>query len=534
MRSANPADLALPFGFGRRVTGAALALAIAALILVLFTSILSVSVAGSSASSTVDLPHLLRMTAIQAALTTVLSLAAGVALAWALNRLKFPGRDALASLFAAAIVAPGLVIAFGLIAVWGRAGWVGDFFGLFGLEWTGSIFGLHGILAAHVILDGAFAARVLLTRLDAVPASRLKIGQSLGLSPLKRFMLIDWPALAGSLPGLGAIIFLLAFTSFPIVLLLGGGPANQTLEVAIYSAVRLNFDLEGAVLLALAQLAFCTLVIAPMLYFTPDISVGGSTADYHWPQTTGANTLAIGVLGLGLAGFAMPLVAVLANGLGPGLSNVLTSEAFWDATWVSLSIGMSSALLTLLLALGLSLGRSAFNSPFARLTVGLPAYTYLIVPAVVLSLGFFLAVRGTGVRPQSAAPFVLITANALLALPFAMAVLGPALNAIDKRYARTAQSLALSGWQRWRYVEMPLLHRELGLILALGFCFSLGDLGTISLFGTNEFATLPWLMFRALGAYRSNDAAAIAALLLILTFVAFWLPTLVFKDKRDA
>ena len=66
----------------------------------------------------------------------------------------------------------------------------------------------------------------------------------------------------GTMPGLGAVIFLLAFTSFPIVLLLGGGPAMQTLEVAIYSAVRLDFDLNAAVLLALVQIAICGGIIA--------------------------------------------------------------------------------------------------------------------------------------------------------------------------------------------------------------------------------------------------------------------------------
>lgn len=534
MPSANPAPRQTPFGQGRRVIGSLIAIAIAALIVALFGSILAVSVEASGTTPSVDLAHLLRMTAIQAGLTTFLSLLVGTGLAWALNRLKFFGRDALASLFAAAIVAPGLVVAFGLIAVWGRAGWIGEMFGAFGMDWTGSIFGLHGILAAHVILDGAFAARVLLTRLDALPATRLKIGQSLALSPAQRFRLLDWPALSGALPGLGAIIFLLAFTSFPIVLLLGGGPANQTLEVAIYAAVRLNFDLQGAVGLALVQLGVCAIIIAPMLYFAPDISVGGSSTNHHWPQPLPAHCLAIGVLFVGLVGFALPLIAVLINGLGPGLGNVLSDTAFWQAVKTSLAIGATSALLTLCLSVGLGLGRSAFTPRWAKLAIGVPAYTYLIVPAVVLSLGFFLGVRSLGLRPQSVAPMVLVLANGLLALPFAMAVLGPALNAIDKRYARPAQSLGLSGWQRWQVVELPLLHRELSLVLALGFCFSLGDLGTISLFGTNEFATLPWLMFRALGAYRSNDAAAIAALLLLLTFVAFWLPTLFTRDRQNA
>jgi thiamine transport system permease protein len=98
---------------------------------------------------------------------------------------------------------------------------------------------------------------------------RLKTGQSLGLSAWTRFAAIDWPAIRGTLPGLAAIIFLLAFTSFPIVLLLGGGPAVQTLEVAIYSAVRLDFDLNAAVMLALVQIAICAAIILASAAFAP-------------------------------------------------------------------------------------------------------------------------------------------------------------------------------------------------------------------------------------------------------------------------
>jgi len=58
-------------------------------------------------------------------------------------------------------------------------------------------------------------------------------------------------------------------------------------------------------------------------------------------------------------------------------------------------------------------------------------------------------------------------------------------------------------------------------VLALAFCFSLGDLGVIALFDTKDFVTLPLLMVRSLGAYRTNDAATIAALMLVLTIVAF-------------
>ena len=70
--------------------------------------------------------------------------------------------------------------------------------------------------------------------------------------------------------------------------------------------------------------------------------------------------------------------------------------------------------------------------------------------------------------------------------------------------------------------------------MALAFCFSLGDLGVISLFGTQDFATLPLLMVRALGAYRTNDAAAIAALMLLLTIAAFLALPWLFGRFADA
>ncbi|MBU1305596.1 MAG: hypothetical protein KKF33_08770, partial [Alphaproteobacteria bacterium] len=325
----------------------------------------------------------------------------------------------------------------------------------------------------------------------------------------------------GSLPGLAAIIFLLAFTSFPIVLLLGGGPANQTLEVAIYAAVRQDFDLTGAVYLALTQIAVCSGVILMAAALAPvPTSFGASTAP-RWRDRPIVRALQWLILALGVLGFILPLASVLFDGLATGLGRVLAQPAFWWATLSSLLIGAASALLTLLLALALALGRAATPSPLTRTLLGMPSFAYLAVPAVVLSLGFFLLVRSLGIAPATAAPVVVILANSLLALPFAMATLGPPLQAIAATRGKLVRTLGLSGWRQFASVECPLLGRDIGVMLALAFCFSLGDLGVIALFGTQDFQTLPLLMFRALGSYRNNDAAAMAAVLLLGTIVAF-------------
>jgi thiamine transport system permease protein len=529
-------DLTLPPRPLRLAGGAALALAIAAFVATLLLAIAAAATEQPAAGrSPLDVPHLLIMTTTQAGLSTVLSLVVGTALAWSLNRLRFPGRDLLVGLFASAIVTPGIIVAFGLLAVWGRAGWISDLWRLATDEPVPfSIFGLGGILAAHVILDGAFAARILMSRMDAIPPARLKTGQSLALSALQRFVVIDWPAIRGSVPGLGAIIFLLAFTSFPIVLLLGGGPANQTLEVAIYTAARLDFDLNAAVTLALVQIGVCSIVVLAAASFSPVPPSLGASRAYHWADSGGARAAEWTVLALGTVGFALPLLAVLVNGFTAGLIDAVTHATFWRGVVTSLGVASASAVLTLVLALAVCLSRAATALPLLRTAIAAPSYAYLAVPAVVLGLGFFLLIRAMNTAPGTAAPAVVSLANSLLSLPFAVATIGPPLDAIAKTRGKLIRSLGLRGWRQFTQVEWPLIAPEAGLAVALAFCFSLGDLGVISLFGTQEFATLPLLMQRALGAYRTNEASGIAALMLLLTIAAFVLLPRIFERLTRA
>lgn len=530
-----PNPLALPHRPLRLLSGLALAALIVVLIGLVFWSIIDATGAGSVSGASVDLMHLLRMTSLQAGLTTVISIVIGIALAWALNRLDFPGRELVVGLFSSAIVTPGVVVAFGLLSIWGRNGLINQVsMALFGFPIAGSIFGLSGILIAHAILDAAFAARILLARLDTIPANRLKTGQSLSLSAVTRFRVIDWPALSGALPGLAAIIFLLAFTSFPIVLLLGGGPANQTLVVAIYSAVKLDFNLTGAVMLSLAQIGVCSaIILLSALTNAPSASLGRPRAQ-TWFDRPAARALQWLVLVTCVIAFALPLVSVLINGFGTGLPDLLARPSFWQAVMTTFGTSIAAALLTLVLALALTMARATTASPFWRILLGMPPYTYLAVPAVVLALGAFLLVRDFGVATDAAAPIVLVIGSALLALPFAVATLSPPLEAIARTRGKLIRSLGLSGWRQFALVEWPLIGRDVGVVLALSFCFALGDLGIIAMFGTEDFQTLPLMMVRALGAYRTNDAAAIAALMLVISIAAFTLLPRLFKNWSDA
>src|SRR5690606_9292146 len=88
-----------------------------------------------------------------------------------------------------------------------------------------------------------------------------RLSTQLGMGAMASFRFIEGPVLRSVLPGVAGLVFMLCVTSFTIVLTLGGGPRATTLEVAIYQALRFDFDPPRAVVLTMVQLALTALML---------------------------------------------------------------------------------------------------------------------------------------------------------------------------------------------------------------------------------------------------------------------------------
>ena len=204
--------------------------------------------------------RIVRFSLYQATLSTLLSLviALPVALAMA-HSANFRGRSFIVSLFSLSLVIPTIVAIYGIVAVFGRTGWLSSLLDTVGMEPV-PLYGLSGILIAHVFFNMPLATRVLLIALESIPDTNWRLARQLGMRPFAIWRFIEWPSVRNQLPGLALLIFTLCFTSFAIVMTLGGGPAATTIEVAIYQALRFDFDLPLAVALACMQLSICLLL----------------------------------------------------------------------------------------------------------------------------------------------------------------------------------------------------------------------------------------------------------------------------------
>lgn len=466
----------------------------------------------------------LSFTLWQAFLSTVISVGLALPVASALARQPdFAGRIWLIRLMAVPMGLPVLIGALGLIGIFGRNGIVNDVLMGLGLDQPVSIYGLTGILVAHVFFNLPLATRLLLAALERVPAECWRMAASLGFSPLSTFRFIEWPALARVIPGVAGLVFMLCATSFTLVLVFGGGPAATTIEVAIYQALRFDFNPERAVSLALLQITVTGAMLA-FLSLLPAATDTGANSGRRFPRYDGRRPLvrlADGLLLLAAALFLiLPLGQVVVSGLQADLGRLLLQPSFQVAAVTSLCVALAAGLVATLLAYGvvaaqgqLATARSqTFRSRVFGVALASVSSLVLLVPTSVLATGWFLAVRPRG-DVADFAPFVVAGINALMALPFAVRVLGPAHAEHRARTARLAESLGLSVVQRLRFIDWPVLKRPVLTALAFTMALSLGDLGAVALFGSENISTLPALIYARMGSYRSDDADGLALIL---------------------
>ena len=478
-------------------------------------------------------PYIRRVTLFtlwQALLSTLLSVGLAIPVARAFARRgAFPGRGLLLRLFSLSLVIPSIVAIFGIVAVHGRNGWVNWLLESFGLDGGHYLYGLTGILIAHLFFNLPLATRILLIALEAIPPEYWRLAAQIGMRPRDSFRWIEWPALRQVLPAAAGLVFMLCFISFAVVLTLGGGPRATTIEVAIYQALRFDFDIARAVALSVLQVVFAVAVVLMFLRFVRQ-SASGPTEQrpFSRPDAVGL----AGRLGDGLALFmalclvVMPLAAAALAGFNRKFGEVMLQPALWLALLQTLLVAVSAGLLGLVLAAGILLTSRGLRrrGRLVRAAIALETAGSLVLvfPPFVLAAGLFVLLRahvdvfGVGI-------YIVILINAFIALPFVIRILSEPMMRLAREQDRLCLSLGLAGWRRFRLIDWPNLRRAAGLALAIAATLSAGDLSVIALFGSQSFKTLPLLLYQRMSSYRMEEAAVVAMVLTVLCFALFLL-----------
>ncbi|MDP2083283.1 MAG: thiamine/thiamine pyrophosphate ABC transporter permease ThiP [Pseudotabrizicola sp.] len=453
----------------------------------------------------------------QALVSAVVSCVLAVPVARALARRRFVGREVLITLMGAPFLLPTIVAVMGLIAVFGRSGLANQALAAVGVPPL-SVYGAQGVILAHVFLNLPLAVRMVLQGWQAIPAERFRLAESLGFAPAQVTRHLEVPMLRAILPGAFAVIFVICLTSFAVALTLGGGPKATTVELAIYQAVRFDFDLGRAALLAGLQFALCALVAVLVWHVVTQAGFGAGLDRAPVLRAQGVGPLLAD--GLAIGGTAvfllLPLGTIAVRGL-PGLLEL--PDAVWAAAGRSVTVALASTGVTVATALALALRVS--DARWGAGVIDAVALLPLATSGLVLGTGLFLLVQPWA-APSSLALPVTVAVNVAMSLPFVYRLLLPEARVLRADYGRLSESLGLQGISWLRLVAVPRLARPLGFGAGLAAALSMGDLGVIALFASDQTATLPLVVQRLMGAYRMDTAAGAALLLVVISFGLFW------------
>jgi thiamine transport system permease protein len=455
----------------------------------------------------------------QALLSTVLTLAVGLPAAYVLHRVAFRGRRAVLVLVTVPFVLPAVVV--------GSA-----FRSLLPQSWDGT---LAAILLAHVLVNLAVVVRVVGGLWIHLDDRYEQAARSLGAGPVHVLRTVTWPLLRPAVLAAAALVFLFTFTSYGVIVVLGG-PTTTTIEVEIYRRAVTLFDLSGAAMLCLIQVVAVVAVLAVSNRLQRRLAVRQRLARgevaLHAPRTALDRALVGAVLVLGAA-VVLPMLALVRDSLrvgerwgldwwtALGRDGTTTRDVVaWDSVRVSLAYAAVAVVLAVLVG-----GAAACAVAYTRRGHdALDAGLMLPLGTSAVTLGFGLLVTFSVAPVDLRGSWIIVPiGQALVALPLVVRTVLPVLRALDPRQRDAAATLGASPWRSWRSVDLPVLARALAVGGAFAAAVSLGEFGATSFLARTDAPTVPVLIGRLLsrpGDANVGQAAALSVLLVVVTGAA--------------
>ena len=485
----------------------------------------------------------LLFTFYQAVLSTLLTLLLGLPAAYLFARYDFRGKSLLRALTAVPFMLPTVVVAAGFNALLGQRGLINNLI-------HPSSFTLHpfiAILIAHVFYNMTIIVRVVGNALSSLDPKLEAAARSLGADPSRVWWNVTFPLLRPSLLASTLLVFLFDFTSFGVVLLLGGSQ-YATLEVEIYLQVLRLPNLPLAALLSVIQL-ICTILFSVLYsYFasrsTIQTAPRSAESNIRKPKTLREKLFVAAFSFLLSAFFLLPLSALPIRSLFRleadrgqrgevqyGFTADYYKELFVNrrgsvfyvppirATVNSLGYAGGTVALSLLLgfpaafALAKPTRLERILDPLIMLPLG--------SSTVMLGLGFILS-YGAWLTSPLLVPF----AHTLVALPFVIRALQPAIASIPQRLRQAASSLGASPLEVWKNIDLPILRRATLAAATFAFTISLGEFGATLLIARPEYPTIPVAIerfFSQPGGLNYGQAMAMGTILMVLTIASILL-----------
>jgi thiamine transport system permease protein len=487
--------------------------------------------------------RVLWFTTWQAGLSTLLTLILALPGAYVFAHYEFRGKALIQSLITVPFVLPTVVTAAAFRALLGPGGLLNT--GLMAafdlsrppidIDHTVWFF-----LLAHIFYNYTVIVRLVGGFWARLPRDVNEAARMLGASRSQVFLKVTLPLLMPAVLAASLLIFVFCFTSFGVVLILGG-PRLATVEVEIYRQAVHLFNLPMAAALSLVQIIFIFGLMWLYTWFerrsavsliptmTRNDARASARTRFDRLMIGGSTTLLIFLLGAPLVAL---LLSSLLTGSGPGFTYYLglfenkAQSILYVAPIKAMANSLGFALAATVIALILGWCSAAFLAGRKSRLTGLfdPVFMLpLSTSAVILGFGFIIALDEPPLNLRTSLLLPAI-AHAMVAFPFVIRSLLPAWRGIPQSLREAAAVLGASPIKVWQAVDWPILGRALMVGAMFAFAISMGEFGATVFVARPQTPTMPLAIYRYLthpGAMNYGQAMAMSCILMVTTAIGF-------------
>ncbi|MDB9776812.1 hypothetical protein OAB63_03525 [Alphaproteobacteria bacterium] len=472
----------------------------------------------------------IKFTLYQATISTLMSISLGFILSICLyvsNIKKEHITTALNFFF----IAPVLFISYGVIFIHGSNGLIQKILNFFDLQIPYSFFGLVGIIYVTSFFNIALTANYFFRKLSNIPENYLKL---LSANKINLYLALTRylrPIILNNIIILVSMVLIFCISNFTIIYIFASSPVLTTIELAIYQKISFEANIFDAVTYGLIQCFLIIIILIPVLKLKNNFEIF-TLKKIKTYKAYKSNLLSRFILILFCLFFFSPCIVVL-KGLYNFKLDLLFSTLTLTAFFNSILVAISSLFLSLLIALSsLFITRSYYeNNSYLTNFVILSILLISFIPSIAMSAILFMINYNLNfILPN----FLIVSfINSCLLTPLIFLFLLPKLMENNKFEKLKIIQFNISPLIRLIKIDFLKFKKDLMIISSCCFVLSMGDLTSITLFNSNNFKTIPYLISQLYSTYRYDDAFFLLAIFVLsIIFFFYLINRMVYKNVR--
>lgn len=466
------------------------------------------------------LKHVIAFTFKQALISSIISLAVGLPGSWILSHIDFKLNKTIKTIYYIPYVLPSILVVLGFVIFYGNTGILSKILG----RNIHFLYSFKAVIAAHVFFNFPIVANIVSEKWQSLDNSIEDEARCSGVSEFLIFKQITLPRLRPAIISSMILVFLFCFTSFAIILVLGGGPSLSTIEVEIYKLSRITFNIPKAASLSVISLLSALIIVFLYSLFDYGTHTEENSSSVKVPLRKLSDIkrlLVIIYLIVSTLYIVLPVLGIFVRSFDFDSLHSLSITAVSNTVFCALissfiSIFIASSICSVIKDNNKSLLSSVLMIPMAT-------------SSIILGLGYFII---SSFNLQIPDYILIVLCHGVLNSPYALRSILPVYRSIPRDTIQAAELDGYSDFSIFLRLEIPYIKSS--LVSAYMFCFALscGELNSTLMIAKSDFLTIPLQIQRMIAAYNYKGACAMGSILVIMSAAIFALSQII-KDRRS-